>query len=170
MLSLNDREWIEIEIGTLFDIKRGNAKNVINKTSGKTALITAIDSKNGLSACIVEDKNEHIYKRVYTVNNNGNGVCLAYWHNYSFVCSSDVTVLTPKYDNLCNQHIAHFIITMIRGQKAKFNYGYKMSNDRMRKQKIMLPVTDDGKPDYDFMEQYIKEREDKLKQKYIEFK
>ena len=39
----------------------------------------------------------------------------------------------------------------------------------MQKQMILLPVTNSGTPDYDFMEQYIKEREQKITQNYISF-
>ena len=40
---------------------------------------------------------------------------------------------------------------------------------RINKEKIVLPVDESGTPDYDFMEQYIKEREQQIVQKYIEY-
>ena len=41
-------------------------------------------------------------------------------------------------------------------QKPKYTYGYKFNENRMRRQLIMVPVTDNGDPDYLYMEQYIK--------------
>jgi hypothetical protein len=51
-----------------------------------------------------------------------------------------VTILKPKYDKFCNISVALFITTLIRQQKSKFNYGYKMSESRVKKQKILLPL------------------------------
>lgn len=37
-----------------------------------------------------------------------------------------------------------------------FGHGLSISNKRANKIKIMLPVTEDGAPDYGYMEQYVK--------------
>ncbi len=164
---LTDRKWGKYTLETLFYINRGNAKNIGKKPKGNIALISAIDSNNGLSSFSELSDSETVYKEVYTVNNNGNGVCLAYWHQYSFISSSDVSVLTPKIDRLKNKYVAHFIIVCIERQKSKFNYGYKMSNDRMKRQTILLPIDNNENIDYTFMEEYVKYQEDKKKQEYI---
>ena len=39
----------------------------------------------------------------------------------------------------------------------------------MMRGKILLPIDQAGEPDYDFMEEYIKEREEAMREKYIEF-
>ena len=41
-------------------------------------------------------------------------------------------------------------------EKYRFNYGRKWGIDRMKKSLIKLPVDSDGKPDWQFMEDYIK--------------
>ena len=41
-------------------------------------------------------------------------------------------------------------------QRVKYSYGYKFKEKRMHRQKLMLPVTDEGRPDYEYMEQYVK--------------
>lgn len=47
-----------------------------------------------------------------------------------------------------------------------FGYGLGLTGTRSDKRKFMLPVNSKGEPDYEFMEEYIKERETKLKQRY----
>ena len=42
---------------------------------------------------------------------------------------------------------------------SKFSYGIKASQDRVSILTLSIPVTSNGQPDYDFMEQYIRERE-----------
>ena len=45
---------------------------------------------------------------------------------------------------------------IILQQKNKYSYAYKFNSTRMKRQIIMLPVNDAGHPDYEYMEQYIK--------------
>ena len=49
--------------------------------------------------------------------------------------------------------------TMIIQQKVKFEYGYKFNEKRMKRQKILLPVTDEDSPDWQFMEEYMRRKE-----------
>ncbi len=46
----------------------------------------------------------------------------------------------------------------------KYAYGYKFNANRMKRQKIMLPVTNQGQPDYDYMKQFIQIEE--IRQSY----
>jgi hypothetical protein len=59
-----------------------------------------------------------------------------------------------------------FLKTTIVQQKAKYAYGYKFNEERMNKQSILLPVDEQGKPDWAFMEEYIREREENLVEEY----
>lgn len=54
-------------------------------------------------------------------------------------------------------------------QKSKYNYGYKFKEKRMLRQKLMLPVDTDKKPDYKYMEQYIKNIMIKKYKQYLSF-
>lgn len=150
-------EWKDFQLGNLFEICRGNAKGISNlKDNGETAIISALDNNNGfyLSTDIPDD--EKTYKHRLTVNNNGNGVCLSYYHDYNFVASSDVSILSPKRKELSNKYVCLFISTAIRQQKIKYCYGYKMNNTRMENQIICLPINANNEPDYEYMEQYVK--------------
>lgn len=64
-----------------------------------------------------------------------------------------------------NKYSSIFLTNVITHQKAKYGYGYKMGTARLKRQKIMLPIDEKEKPNYDFMENYIKFREF---EKYIE--
>lgn len=45
---------------------------------------------------------------------------------------------------------------MITQQKEKYSYGYKMGSERLRRQKIMLPIDESENPNWEFMKNYIK--------------
>ena len=54
---------------------------------------------------------------------------------------------------------------------GKYTYGHMGNKDSIKRERILLPVTDDGEPDYQFMEDYIRERmiaKRKQYQAYIE--
>ncbi len=53
-------------------------------------------------------------------------------------------------------YILLFMKVAILQQKSKFGYLYKFNAERMANTRIMLPVTDEGMPDYQYMEQYAK--------------
>jgi hypothetical protein len=65
-----------------------------------------------------------------------------------------VNVLYPTFS--LTPAIAMFIITVIRQEKFRFNYGRKWHLERMAETTIRLPASPDRKPDWEFMERYVK--------------
>lgn len=61
------------------------------------------------------------------------------------------------------------MVSSLDKNRLIYSYGYKRTEARLLNESIMLPIDDNGTPDYTFMENYIKEQELKLKQKYIDF-
>ena len=49
-----------------------------------------------------------------------------------------------------------FIATTIERQGSNFNFNREINDARIKKMQVMLPVTDGGRPDYEYMEQYVK--------------
>ena len=54
-------------------------------------------------------------------------------------------------------------------QKQKYEYGYKFNGERMKDQIILLPIYEDGTPNYSFMEEYMKQMEEKLLVRYKKY-
>ena len=161
-------EWQNFEIQSIFDVIRGNAKDVTKREmTGEVALVTATDKNNAFYDFVTPKSNETIYKNTITIHNNGNGVGLAFYHEYKFIATSDVTILIDK-TNRINKEMAEFIISMLQQQKEKYCYGYKLSNQRLKKQKILLPIKKDGTIHYQFMNKYIKTIRENILRKYEE--
>lgn len=55
-----------------------------------------------------------------------------------------------------NKYNALFIITVIKANKYRFGYGRKWTLEKMKNSTIKLPRRNDGKPNFNYMEQYIK--------------
>lgn len=165
MLSLNDREWKGFFISDICDIESGRDIYDAERVKGHIPYITSTSANNGIKY-YVSNINETLEENAISVNRNGS-VGYSFYHKYKALYSNDCRKLRLKQRR--NEFVSLFVTNQIKQQSEKYNYGYKMGTGRLKRQKIMLPITDDGEPDYDFMEQYIKEREDKLKQKYIDF-
>ena len=69
-----------------------------------------------------------------------------------------------------NKYIAMFIAHQITAQKGKYNYGYKMGTERLKRQMIQLPVDESGQPDWEFMTEYMKAHEHELILRYLKSK
>ena len=49
-----------------------------------------------------------------------------------------------------------WVYGLLKEAGLKYMYAYKFNEGRMKRQYIVVPVKDDDTPDYDYMEQYIK--------------
>lgn len=162
-MELTNKEWKEFFIEDVFKIKSGKRLTKADMISGNIPFIGATDSNNGITEFIA-NKNSSLDKNVLGVNYNGS-VVYNFYHSYEAVFSDDVKRLSFK-EIEGNKYIFLFIKTLILQQKSKYEYGYKFNGERMKRQKILLPVTSNGKPDYAFMETYMKQKEKQLLKKY----
>ena len=120
--------------------------------TGNIPYIGAVASNNGRTAFISNDKWLHS-KNTISVSYNGS-IAEAFYQDSIFWATDDVNVLYPKF--IMNKYIAFFIITLIRREKYRFNYGRKWDKELMQQSSIKLPTDSDGNPDWQFMENYIK--------------
>ena len=165
MLNLNDREWRPFFLRDICDIESGCDIYDAERVLGNTPYITSSALNNGIKY-FVGNNNGTLEANCISVNRNGS-VGYSFYHKYPALYSNDCRKLRLKKHN--NEYVALFITNQIMQQKDKYNYSIKMGTARLKKQKIMLPVDEHGGPDYSFMEQYIKERERQLIQKYKKF-
>lgn len=149
-LTLDIDNWSKFKLIDIFEIKKGKRLTKEDMINGYTPFIGAIDSNNGWRDFI--DQNPLHNGNTITVNYNGS-VAEAFYQPLPFWASDDVNVLYPKFN--LNVYIAMFIISIIKLEKYRFNYGRKWNKDRMELSEIHLPSIHQ-KPDFIFMENYIK--------------
>jgi len=167
LLNLNDREWKEFYLSDIFTISSGKRFVSERMHEGRRPFIGATDSGNGITN-FVSDKNESLDRNVLGVNYDGNGMVISFYHPYECIFSDSVKRLhLKKHED--NVYILLFFKTVILQQKSKYNYGYKFNANRMSRQLISIPVDEQGKPDYAFMESYAKEEAKQKKQRYAEY-
>lgn len=148
---LNSSQWKYFNYEELFDIKKGKRLTKENMIEGNTPFIGSIEFNNGYREYIGQ-KPIHTGNTI-TINYNGS-VGESFYQPNPFWASDDVNVLYPKFE--MNKYIAFFLITLIRLEKFRFNYGRKWETERMKESLMKLPVDKKGNPDFNFMEEYIK--------------
>ena len=164
---IDSHDWEPFQIDTIFNILPGKRLVAADSTPGDRPFIGALDNSNGV-ARFVSDKNESLDKNVLGVNYNGNGMVIGFYHPYECIFSDDVKRFHLK-DREDDPFVLLFMKTAILMQKQKFGYLYKFNADRMAHTSIMLPVTDAGQPDYDFMESFGRKMMSNKYNQYLAF-
>lgn len=153
-------KWKELFLSDVCDINSGVRLTKANMQDGNIPFIGATDSNNGITN-FVSNTNASLDKNVLGVNYNGS-VAENFYHPYSCVFSDDVKRVSFKDEEGQNKYCYMFSKQMILQQKEKYRYAYKFNDDRMARQKIMMPVDEDSKIDYRAVENYMKAKEMKL--------
>lgn len=148
---LKNIKWKEFFIEKIAKIKSGQDIYEKERVEGNVPYITATANNNGIGY-FISNINKTYEEACISVNRNGS-VGYAFYHNYLALYGNDTRKLVPI---IKNKYSSLFISNMITKQKEKYGYGYKMGSERLRRQKIMLPIDENENPNWEFMKNYIK--------------
>lgn len=151
---MDTSSWKWFRYDEIFDIKKGKRLTKENMIEGDIRYIGAIDSNNGLSAYIGNNNQLHSGNTI-SLSYNGS-IGYAFYQYKEFWATDDVNVLYPKFR--LNEYIALFLCSLIEKEQYRYCYGRKWDLETMKLSRIKLPVTPSGKPDWQYMENYIKEK------------
>jgi hypothetical protein len=153
VVPLSDRAaWRQYVLSDLFDIRKGQRLTKTNMTVGDTPYVGASDTDNGITARVGQSP---IHEGgTISVSYNGS-VAEAFFQPQPYWATDDVNVLYPKGFELVPS-VALFLCTTIRLEKYRFNYGRKWHLDRMRESTIKLPADSQGKPDWVYMDSFVR--------------
>ena len=158
----------EFEADELFEIKKGKRLTKADMKSGDINFIGSTSSNNGVTAKI--GNTEHLHPaHTITVSYNGS-VGEVFLQDEPFWASDDVNVWYPKIK--IDDRALLYIMTLIKKLSAKYSYTAKWTIDKMRAEKLSLPVieTSDSNHEYtieDIDFEYMQERISELEQERI---
>ena len=167
--SFSEKVWRPFLIRDLFEVFLPCGDTQADKCeAGDIPLISAGSTNNGICKFIKcgDEKSELYEGNLISVDMFGQ----AFFHVYKFYCVSHgrVNLLKPRRD--LNRYHFLFICTSINtASKGKFSYNQMCSSKRVARLPIQLPVNDAGAPDYDYMETYMRAKEEKILQRYREY-
>lgn len=121
---------------------------------------------NGVDAFIGNSKKVRKFRNCLTIANSGS-VGETFYHKYEFVASDHVTSL---YSDKLNVYSYLFVSVLIQRLEEKYNFNREINDSRINKEKIILPIDSSGQPDYNYMEQYVKNVISEIKMRYLNAK
>lgn len=166
MMRLNDRVWKTFYIGDLFTVKRPAARNKDDYLDGTVPFVASGSVNNGVTKCCQPFEDERLDTAGCITVSPVDGS--AFYQPYDFLgrggAGSSVLML---YRDGINLYTGQFIARMVANTcSGKYTYGHMGNKDSIKRERIMLPVTDEGEPDYQFMEDYIRELMDRKYKQY----
>ena len=145
VVPIKEKEWTEFFLKDIFkEIQRGN----------------------GVDGYVGNKEKVRFFSECLTIANSGSvGAC--FYQPFKFVASDHVTKL--KNDNL-NEYSYKFISSIVKRLGIKYSFNREMNDTRIKKEKILLPVNEKKEPDYEYMENYMKQLEYKKIKEYLHYK
>lgn len=164
--ALDEKEWIPFHLEEVGNVTSGRDIYAAERIDGNTPYITSGGTNNGVGY-FVGNENDTLDFGYIALNRNG-AVGKAFYHPSKSLMGNDCRkVHLKEADN--NLFVGQFIALCISMQSDCFSYSRKLGTARAKRMQIMLPVTDSGKPDYEYMEQYAKNMMLRKYQQYLSF-
>lgn len=159
MLSLRDRNWLPFSIGKLFTVSRPIARSKDDYEEGDIPFIASGSTDNGVakyckpkaeeildsSGCITVSPVDGscFYQPVSFLGRGGGGSSIMLLRNEAINCYNGIFIA-----RMLNQTLG-----------SKYTYGRMGNAKTIIREQVLLPINESGSPDWQFMEDYIRERE-----------
>lgn len=167
VVNLEEKDWRPFYIMDLFEeVQRGKRLTKKDQEVGFVPYISSSAMNNGVDNYISNDKGVRRFENCLSLANSGSvGSC--FYEPFEFVASDHVTHLKNK-ERTKFQYL--FEATLLNRLSEKYNFNREINDDRISKEIILLPVNSEGRPDYVYMENYIKKIMGKKYREYLNFK
>lgn len=167
-LFLNDVEWRGFKIGDIFCVDNSKPYHKDNLKSAKKGIpyITRTSLNNGLEDIIYSDMN--------FILNKGNAISLGaenadfFYQEFDYISGNKMYRI---YNSKINKYIGLFLIQIFRTsiKEAGFGYGKGLTGTRFKDRIILMPIDEHYNPNWQFMEDYIKQEQRETTQKLINY-
>lgn len=161
---MDTKNWKEFRVGDLFEVESSkkiyHANQVIIKDkqiNDTYPYVVRSENNRGIRGYINESK-ENLNSGMTL--SFAQDTFLVYFQPISYFTGNNVKILKPKYNLTINQFL--YLESVINKSIKTYTWGKGSTKSFIRKIIIELPAKDD-KPDFDYMEEYIKE----IKLKYV---
>jgi hypothetical protein len=148
-LDLQNQHWIDFKCGDLFNIKLGKPVHKEQLFDGNLPYITRTANNNGVE-CFGNSEFTNT-KNAITIGAEG---VIAFYQMQDFITGNKINII--EHEKL-NKYNAMFVCTILNYVNiGRFSYGYAIVQHRLKNLTIKLPATQQGEPDWEFMENYVK--------------
>ena len=139
MMRLDDREWKDFAVPEIFqNIQRGKRLKNADHILGIVPYVSSTANNNGVDDYIEASAGTRVFKNCISLANSGS-VGTAFYEPFAFVASDHVTSLECKE---ANEYIYLFLTAVLEQQGSNFNFNREINDLRIKKMRVMLPVTE----------------------------
>lgn len=146
--------WKEFIIENIFSVSRPPARLATEFEKGDIPFVASGNENNGVEKYVVA-KNEILDKKGCISVSPVDGSC--FYQPYDFLgrggAGSSIILLR---NTRINQYNAFFVCSVLRKVCSKYNYSNMGSASKLKQEKILLPATPAGEPDWRYMEMYMR--------------
>ena len=146
---LESVEWGKYRIGDLFEQKRGKESAPNRVKDWINNMVNEISTNNGITKKAFS-KNIIDWNSITVSVNYARNV---FYQKDKFCASVNILVLQSSW---LTEKNSFFIVSSLKRNNEKYNYGSKISKDKLNDSEISLP-TKNWKIDFDFMESFVEE-------------
>lgn len=151
---VNASDWRQFSIGSLFEIEKGTRLTRAAMIEGDTPFIGATLENNGITARIGNTGHIHPGGLMTVAYNGQKATGKAFYQPIPFWASDDVNVLYPKFS--LTEYITLFLAPLFWEAGRPYSFGDKWGKDVMESDYLTLPANASGKPDWDYMDKYMR--------------
>ena len=163
---LSEKKWGEFFLYDVFtEIQRGKRLKKGDHIKGKTPYISSTGINNGVDNFIGNKEYIREFSNCLTVANSGS-VGATFYQPYKFIASDHITKLENRN---FNKYTYLFISNLIKRLGVKYSFNREINDKRIKREKILLPINQEGNPDYAYMENYMKQLELKKVNSYLKY-
>jgi len=164
---LNKMDFGEFYLKDIFpEIQRGKRLKKDDHKLGEMPYVSSSAMNNGIDGFVSNKEKVRIFKNCLSLANSGS-VGATFFQPFSFVASDHVTKL--QNDNF-NEFIYLFVASAVKRLSEKYSFNREINDQRIKREKILLPINKKGEPAYDYMENFIKKMTYEKLTNYIERK
>lgn len=146
----------EFKVGDLFKAHLSSKQET--ELKGEIPVISGVTTSNGVIGYSNDRDNKHMYEQEITVSNRGEYSGTAYYQKREFILSNNVICLEAKFEKTDGVML---YITSVINKLDYGGYSNYPTKSGIVEDVLELPVKtlDDTEPDWEYMEEYIKQSE-----------
>ena len=161
---MNSHQWAEFVIGDLFTLQRPKSRKEDDYSNGDAPFVASGCVNNGVTKFCRPNDGE--------VLDLGNCLTISPVDGSCYYQPADCLGRGGAGSSIIILYARTFVLNRFNGlfiskaisqtTSSKYSYGHMASLDRIKRDVILLPITADRQPDWQFMEGYMRQKEQQI--------
>ena len=149
-MDLNVKKWKEFRVGDILSCESTKLSIKDELLDGKIPFVSRTAENNGVDGYVDVENDKITEGNCLTIGAEG---IYAFYQFEPFATGNKVYQL--RKTNM-NTYIGLFLSTLLNLEDFRYSYGRARIMNKLKEEVVKLPVDENGNPDWQFMEDYIK--------------